>query len=69
MGRFDFTLLAGHGRVTGVVVVPTGTMTRGEIAQEAIGRSAPWSANAWRRTGATDAPDVQAPRPVDGGPA
>ena len=31
MGRFNFTLLAKHGRITGVVVVPTANRTKDEI--------------------------------------
>lgn len=35
MGRFNFTLLAAHGRITGVVVIPTENKTKDEIEQAA----------------------------------
>lgn len=35
MGRFNFTLLAAHGRITGVVVVPTDNRTKQAIEEEA----------------------------------
>ncbi|WP_375465159.1 hypothetical protein [uncultured Methylobacterium sp.] len=34
-GRFNFTLLAHHGRITGVVTVPTNDRTRADIEGEA----------------------------------
>lgn len=34
-GRFNFTLLSTHGRITGVVNVATTDRTKGEIEQEA----------------------------------
>ncbi len=35
MGRFNFTLLGQHGRLTGVVVVPTENRTKPEVEEEA----------------------------------
>lgn len=35
MGRFNFALLADHGRMTGMVVVPTENRTKSEIEREA----------------------------------
>lgn len=35
MGRFNFTLLANHGRITGVVTVPTEDLTKAEIERAA----------------------------------
>lgn len=35
LGRFNFTLLANHGRITGVVVVPTENKTKSEIEEAA----------------------------------
>lgn len=35
MGRFNFTLLAKNGRITGVVVVPTANLTKDEIEEAA----------------------------------
>lgn len=35
MGRFNFTLLAAHGRITGVVVVPVENKSKQEIEHEA----------------------------------
>lgn len=32
-GRFNFTLLAEHGRINGVVVVPTDNRSKEEIAR------------------------------------
>lgn len=37
-GRFNFTLLAPQGRITGVVTVPTAGRTKGEIEAEARDR-------------------------------
>ncbi|WP_342152552.1 hypothetical protein [Methylorubrum sp. SB2] len=34
-GRFNFTLLSEHGRISGVVVVPTEKLTREEIERSA----------------------------------
>lgn len=34
-GRFNFTLLSEHGRINGVVVVPTERLTREEIERTA----------------------------------
>ncbi|GJE53864.1 MULTISPECIES: hypothetical protein [Methylobacterium] len=34
-GRFNFTLLAEHGRINGVVVVPTENRSKEEVAQHA----------------------------------
>jgi hypothetical protein len=35
MGRFNFTLIGAHGRITGVVAIPTENKTREEIEVEA----------------------------------
>jgi len=35
LGRFNFTLLAQHGRITGVVTVPTENRTKAEIERAA----------------------------------
>lgn len=35
LGRFNFTLLANHGRITGVVTVPTENRTKAEIERAA----------------------------------
>ena len=35
LGRFNFTLLATHGRITGVVTVATDNRTKAEIEQAA----------------------------------
>ncbi|SFL50256.1 hypothetical protein [Methylorubrum salsuginis] len=34
-GRFNFTLLSEHGRISGVVVVPTEKLSREEIERSA----------------------------------
>ncbi|WP_155912006.1 hypothetical protein [Methylobacterium sp. 77] len=35
MGRFNFTLIGAHGRMTGVVVISTENKTREEIEDQA----------------------------------
>ncbi|KQP52592.1 hypothetical protein ASG40_07045 [Methylobacterium sp. Leaf399] len=35
LGRFNFTLLANHGRITGVVTVPTENRSKAEVEQAA----------------------------------
>lgn len=35
MGRFNFTLIGAHGRITGVVAIPTENKTREEVEAEA----------------------------------
>lgn len=35
MGRFNFTLIGTHGRITGVVVISTENKTRDEIEDDA----------------------------------
>jgi hypothetical protein len=35
MGRFNFTLIGAHGRITGVVAIPTENKTREEVEVEA----------------------------------
>lgn len=35
LGRFNFTLLANHGRITGVVTVPTENRSKAEIERAA----------------------------------
>ncbi|NEU13879.1 hypothetical protein G3T14_17350 [Methylobacterium sp. BTF04] len=67
MGRFNFTLLAAHGRITGVVVVPIENRTKQEIEQEAHRKIRALAGELANATEQTDpiACDLEA-RPLDG---